>query len=334
MNITISAPGKLMLFGEHAVVYDRPCIVTAVDQRIRATVELMDEKMFVLDAPHVEVVDYRKRMDELGRGDLPKGTRFVEKAVKNFIDKYSFSSGVRVTTVSDFSSQFGFGSSSASVVCVLKALSELIGKKLDNKKLFDLAYHTVLDVQGKGSGFDVAAAIYGGTLYFVTGGKVIEPLDVKEIPLVVGYTGVKADTVALVASVSEKMKLQPTRVARIYDAIAKITDDAKVKILEGPASTRGESTRGVDWERVGKLMTFNQEYLRDLGVSSQKLEALIHAANEAGAYGAKLSGAGGGDCMMAIVEESKRKRVEDAIQSVGGQVIHVDNGAQGARIET
>jgi len=118
------------------------------------------------------------------------------------------------------------------------------------------------------------------------------------------------------------MKAQPERVNRIYDAIAKLVEDAKLKMLEG------------DWERVGKLMDFNKEYLRDLGVSSEKLEALIAAAKNAGALGAKLSGAGGGDCMIAIAPENKRVGVEEAITKVGGQVIHILPNAQGARIES
>lgn len=311
-----------MLFGEHAVVYNRPCAVTAVDQRMQATVEGAEEKVFSLDAPEVQITGYQKPMSELGKGEIPKGAKFVEVAVKNFIEKFPSSSGIKITTSSDFSSQFGFGSSSASTVCVLKALSEISGKKLDNKQLFDLAFKTILDVQGKGSGFDVAAAIWGGTLYFVTGGKVIEPLKINGMPLVIGYTGVKADTVTLMKEVAGKMSSQPERVDRIYDAIAKLVEEAKNKMIEG------------DWERVGGLMDFNQEYLRDLGVSSEKLEALISAAKGAGAWGAKLSGAGGGDCMIALVDEKKRKIVEDAITKAGGQVIHITPAAEGVRLET
>ncbi len=321
MNVTVSAPGKLMVFGEHAVVYNRPCLVTAVDQRMRARVELTDDKVFFLDAPEVKISGYARPIREVGMGEIPKGAKFVEIAVKNFIENYPSSSGIKVTTASDFSSQFGFGSSSASTVCVLRALSELTGKKLDNKQLFDLAYKTVLDVQGKGSGFDVAAALYGGTLYFVAGGKTITPVKLRDIPLVVGYTGVKADTVTLMREVGEKMKAQPERIDRIYDAIVKLVEDARIKMIEG------------DWERVGKLMDFNQEYLRDLGVSSEKLESLISSAKGAGAWGAKLSGAGGGDCMIALAPEDKKKAIESAIEIAGGQVIHILPHAQGARLE-
>src|SRR3990172_973466 len=111
-KITVSAPGKLMLLGEHAVVYGRPCIVTAVGQRMKATVELTDKPVFELNAPDVQVTNYQKPMKDLGKGGVPKGAKFVEVAIKNFGVRY----GVKVTTKSEFSSQFGFGSSSASTV--------------------------------------------------------------------------------------------------------------------------------------------------------------------------------------------------------------------------
>lgn len=284
-----------MLFGEHAVVYGRPCIVTAISERLTVC-----------------------------EGNPTGDTRFLDAAIALWGKP-----GMNVCATSSFSGAYGFGSSSAVTVAVLKFLRPTA----NNKELFDAAYKIVVGIQGKGSGFDVAAAIYGGTLYFVTGGKTIEPLKIQNMPLVIGYTGVKADTVALMNNVAEKMKAQPERVGRIFDAIAKLTNDAKIKMLEGPASTRGESTRGGDWDRVGRLMDFNQDYLRDLGVSSEKLEALISAAKSAGAYGAKLSGAGGGDCMIALVDEKKRKAVEDAIMQAGGQVIHIKPGAQGVRME-
>lgn len=320
--VSVSAPGKLMLFGEHAVVYNRPCIVTAVDQRFRVKVELTDGNNFELEAPDVGLSGYRKAMQDVAIGGVAKEARFVEWAVKNFTEKYTLKKSIKVSTKSDFSSAYGFGSSSASTVCVLKALSKLTGKKLDNRQLFKLAYKTVLDVQGKGSGFDVAAAIYGGTLYFTTAGKIIEPLDIQPPPLVVGYSGVKADTAAILSDTARKMEAQPERVNRLYDAIVKIVDEARQRMLEG------------DWKRVGKLMEFNQEYLRDLGVSTGKLEAMISAAKSNGAWGAKLSGAGGGDCMISVVPQEQKGAVEKAIADIGGQVIHIRTHSGGVRVES
>ncbi|MBI2329940.1 mevalonate kinase [Candidatus Daviesbacteria bacterium] len=332
-TITVSAPGKLMLLGEHAVVYGRPCIVTAVNQRMKATVELTDEPIFSLDAPDVQVTGYQKPMDQLGVGDpltplaqkdstsIPKGAKFVEIALYNFYNNYkgyTKKGGIRVTTKSEFSSQFGFGSSSASTVCVIKALSEITGANLDNKTVFDLSYKTVLDIQGKGSGFDVAAAIYGGTLYFKKGGEIIEPLNVDSLPLIVGYSGIKADTVTLMNQVLEKDQLV---VEGIYTDIGKLVEQAKPALLNK------------DWATLGKLMDDNQKLLSELGVSIPKLDQMISAATNAGAYGVKLSGAGGGDCMITLAPEDKIQAVKDGIAAAGGQVIEVGANVEGVKVE-
>jgi mevalonate kinase len=320
-KITVSAPGKLMLLGEHAVVYGRPCIVTAVGQRMKATVELINEPIFSLNAPDVAVTDYKKPMDQLGIGDIPKGAKFVEIAVKNFTEKYPLKGGLIVTTISEFSSQFGFGSSSASTVCVVKALSELTETKLDSKAIFDLAYKTVLDIQGKGSGFDVAAAVYGGTLYFVIGGKTIEPLKIDSLPLIVGYSGIKADTVTLVNQVLEKAKKYPEVIENIYDNIGKLVEQAKPTLLSK------------DLQGFGELMNINEGYLSALGVEGKKLADMIYGARDDGAYGAKLSGGGIGDCMIALAPENKVNSVKEGITAAGGQVIEVSANVEGARIE-
>ncbi len=325
-SITVSAPGKLMLFGEHAVVYGKPCIITAVGQRMKATVELIDEPIFQLDAPDVNVSGYKKPMAELGKGNTPKGARFVEMAIKNFITHARPGlvrlKGIKVTTKSEFNSQFGFGSSSASTVCVIKALSELTGAKLSNQAIFKLAYKTVLDIQGVASGFDVAAATFGGTIYYVIGGKVLQPLTLPSLPLIIGYSGIKADTVTLVNLVKEKAKKYPKVIDAIYNSIGFLVDQAKKALLKG------------DFETVGELMNFNQGYLSVLGVSSGKLESMIHAARDTGAYGAKLSGAGSGDCMIALAPQKTRKDVEKAIIKAGGQAINIKANVEGVRIES
>jgi mevalonate kinase len=320
-SITVSAPGKLMLFGEHAVVYNRPCLVTAVDQRMRATVSLLNGEEFLLDAPDVKVAGYKKSMKDLGKGEIPKGAKFVEIAVKNFVSKHGLHTGVKVNTKSEFSSLFGFGSSSASTVCIIKALSELTGAKLSQKEIFDFAYKTVLDIQGKGSGFDVAAAVYGGTLYFVTGGKVIKPLEIESLPLLVGYSGVKADTVVLMNQVKTLAEKYPKVIETIYDDIEELVELAKKAVLKS------------DWQTVGELMNINQGYLASLGVSTKKLADMIYAVRDAGGYGAKLSGAGGGDCIIALAPKEKKKAIEKAIASVGGEVILVKTNADGVRVE-
>ena len=304
MKVTASAPGKLMLFGEHAVVYGYPCLVTAVDQRLVVIIEETNNGKIVVDAPEV------------------KDTRFVDVAIAEAIKTWNIHhNGFRLTTKSDFSGKYGLGSSSAVTVATLKALASFYHMNVDSRVLFDVAYRVVVSVQGAGSGFDVASAIWGGTLYYEKMKLTIEPLQSTGMPLIVGYTGVKADTTSLIAEVAKKRQSEPQKVDRIFDAIAKLVEEAKEKMIEG------------DWERVGRLMDFNQEYLRDLGVSSEKLESLISAAKKAGAWGAKLSGAGGGDCMIALAPSDKKEAISMAIENAGGEVIDVKASAEGVRCE-
>lgn len=304
---TVSAPGKLMLMGEHAVVYGYPCIVTAVSERLQVSMEETTDGNISIDAPQV------------------KDTRFVNQAIIDGTNAWNIKhGGLRIKTQSNFSNCYGFGSSSAVTVATLFALTQEFRKNVTQKKLFDTAYKTVLSIQGVGSGFDVAAATYGSTLLYVKGGSTIDELpwnlNTNGVSLVVGYSGVKADTTTIVKEVAKKREEQRERVDRIFEAIGKLVVQAKAA---------GDTN---DWETVGKLMNFNQEYLRDLGVSTEKLEAMILAATKSGAYGAKLSGAGGGDCMIALVPKEKRIAVEQAITQSSGTLVSVQTGTEGVMV--
>lgn len=304
-TIATSAPGKLLLMGDHAVVYGGPCLVTAVSERMTVTLAESSDDGVHFVTPGVS------------------DTRFLTAALSVAREYWHAPlSKFTLEASSTFSGNYGLGSSAAVTVAALFAFAAYLGKRPGKEELFRLAYKVVLDVQRVGSGFDVASAIWGGTIWYEHLGKNIVPVLSRDMPLVVGFTGTKANTAAMVSDVAKKYDSQTERVTRIFTAIETLVSDAKKKIIEG------------DWERVGKLMEFNQEYLRDLGVSSEKLESLISAAKQAGAWGAKLSGAGGGDCMIALVSPEKKEQVEEAIQAVGGQVIHISPNAPGVRRES
>lgn len=322
MKVIASAPGKLMLYGEHAVVYGLPCIVTAVDQRVRVSVEPNGEGEIHVCSPNVGLDEYHKKIERLGKDDLPKSMAFVEMLVKRFYEKNGISEGIRISTESDFSTQFGFGSSAAVVSALVLALSEYFQVKMSKQELFEMAYQAVLDVQGVGSGFDVAASVYGGTLYYVTPGNVnvIESIYEGELPLVVGYTGIKADTPTIIRQVAELMRNEKW-VESVFGDIAELVNQAKNNFTK------------TNFDHLGKLMNRNQELLSTLNVSSRELDRLIAAAIDNGAFGAKLSGAGGGDCMIAFATEDRIDDVGKAIEKAGGVWMKVKTGAEGVRIE-
>jgi mevalonate kinase len=318
-QITASAPGKLMLLGEHAVVYGRPCLVTTVG-RWQATVAPTTDDLLHVTAPDVGLLDCAVSLAGPA-AEVPAGARFIVAAVQEFRQQHGGSGGLQVSTSSEFSSRYGLGSSAAVTVAVLQSLAARQGVPLPQAELFDLGRRAVWAVQGVGSGFDVAAAVYGGALYFAADGPTIEPLAVGELPLVVGYSGVKADTTTLVCAVAARRATAPQEIDRLFDASAALVEAGRRALLAG------------DFATLGSLFDQAQGLLVRLGVSTPRLEALIAAARGAGAWGAKLSGAGGGDCLIALVPAERRQAVEAAIVAAGGEVVAVRPGEPGARVE-
>ncbi|RJR15732.1 mevalonate kinase [Candidatus Microgenomates bacterium] len=304
-KVLVSAPGKLLLFSDHAVVYGKPCIVTAINQRLTVTISENNE-----GTTHFETGN--------------NGTRFVEAALIVGSKQLAVSrKGFTITTISEFSGKYGFGSSAAVTVATVKALSDFNNKSLTNDEFFSLSFAAVRKIQPKASGFDVAASVFGGTLWYE---KEKPPqalaVDWKDVALVVGYSGVKADTPTMVEQVAGLQAQNPQKFAKLLTAMEKLVEQAKQALVVK------------DWQRVGILMNYNQEYLRDLGVSTEKLEALISAAKHAGAFGAKLSGAGGGDSMIALVSNDKKEIVEKAITEAGGEVVSITPDEEGVRLES
>ena len=335
MRTAASAPGKLMLLGEHAVVYGRPCIVTAVGQRITVTVEETDDGLVHVSAPSLRAQDWVVSPSEIGAADPPASLSFLHAVMRCMAQRHGLPGGLRVQTHSSFSHELGLGSSAAVTIAATVALSEFVGWKLSKAALFSLGYEAVRAVQEIGSGFDLAASIHGGTLYFRPpsrsareidwgsrhSGPEIVSLSCGPLPLVVGYSGTKAGTVSLVRRVAQRRDRQPKLTVRIFDGMARLVEQGCEALL------------AQDWQQLGRAMSLSQSLLDALGVSTPKLAQLVGVAEEVGAYGAKLSGAGGGDCMIALVSDERRDAVTRAIEGAGGEVIPVRTGAPGVRGE-
>jgi mevalonate kinase len=321
-TITVSAPGKLMLLGEHSVVYNHPCIVTAVDSRVSVSIQKISKLEIELNAPEVKIENYTRELNKPQKvNNLPRGAQFVEAVLQIIYKKYGVNSGVSISTKNGFSSKYGLGSSSAVSVCVAKGLSELFNLNLSNKELFEIAYQAVLDVQKVGSGFDIAAAIWGGTLYFQTGDRIIKPLQVKGIPLVVVFSGIKADTATIVKALAKKRNKNQNQIDQKFAQITQLVEEGKQAILDK------------NWPELGNIMNQNEKILQSLGVSTTKLNTLCSSSIKAGADGAKISGSGGGDCIIALVSNGQRHLVEQAVTVADGALVPVNTGAQGVKVD-
>jgi mevalonate kinase len=322
MPITASAPGKLMLLGDHAVVYRYPCLVTAVDLRVRVSVEKIDQPEILIETP---VLREQKKIYSLALNDLmslvdyDKQTAFVTAAVQQVFTKFNLKQGLKISTGGPPNS-FGLGSSSAATVATVFALGHLFSLQLGKRQIFDLAYSAVLAVQKIGSGFDIASAVYGGTLYYKLG-ETIDPLPVSSFPILIGYSGEKVSTTNLVQAVSKLRERNKSMVDGIFRIIGEIVEQARIHLEKE------------NWAAFGELMNIDQGLLEALGVSTFSLEKPIYAAREHGAYGAKLSGAGGGDCMFALVDRERRQAVKKAMIFAGTEIVPWATNAEGVRLE-
>lgn len=308
-----------MLLGDHAVVYDHPCIVTAVNQRLYVETERQRKLSLILCAPDLGLQKYEKSLETLGTGPLPKPVQFIESVYKRFLEKHPQTSGVAVQTRSDFSSTFGFGSSSAVSTAFAFSLFKLYEIPFTEKELFELCYQAVIDVQGVGSGFDIASAIWGGTILYKRGASVLEKLSIQNLPLIVVYTGIKADTPTIVRQVGEQYKQDSVAIEKLF------TQNEKDVIAGKDALEKG------DWNVLGKIFSHSQKLLEKLHVSSDSIQKACSLLNKSGCLGAKLSGAGIGDCVLGVATPETLAKIKKDFSSF--KVMDIELQAEGVRLE-
>jgi mevalonate kinase len=325
MGVVASAPGKVILFGEHFVVYGEPAIVLAIDKRAYAKAEKNNDKNLRIVSTDLNISGFfRNGVFRIEQGDAKEARiRFepVKHAVDRILEKHNGTTGLTVEINSTVPVGAGLGSSAAVAAAVTTAVAELLEVKLSKEDVFRITYEAERTVHGTPSGIDPAIATFGGTLLFQmdTG---FRSLDVKtEIPLVIGDTGVERSTKALV----EKVRNLAEKYPQILDPIRRAAREITLRATD--------ALKEKDLETIGELMNMNHALLYGLGVSDESLEWLINGARKGGALGAKLTGAGGGGCMIALAREEKLERVMEAIQRAGGKPFIARKTDEGVRIE-
>lgn len=325
MGVVASAPAKIILFGEHFVVYGEPAIVLAIDRRAYATVDLNDDKSLQVQSSNLKLKGcFKDGMFKVEQGDAREArSRFepVRLAVEKVLAKYGANIGLNVEINSTVPVAAGLGSSAAVVAAVTAGVGALLKVKMSKEDVFAIALEAEKTVHGTPSGVDPAIATYGGSILFQTDTG-FKPLEVKaQIPLVIGDTGVERYT-----------RIQVEKVRRIADNYPQVMEPLRKAARE--IVLRGiDALKENDLDTLGELMNINQALLYGIGVSDESLEWLINAARKAGALGAKLTGAGGGGCMIALANDEKLGTVQDAIMRAGGRPFMARKTDEGVKIE-
>lgn len=296
---TSSAPGKIILFGEHAVVYGRPALAVPVTQ-VHADVEIASSSRpgIWIHAPDIHL---HSDLDSLP-SDHP-----IASVIHNFLFLARVSPfpplDIKISSTIPVAS--GLGSGAAVTVALVRALSAHLGHPMTDEEINAFAFEIEKLHHGTPSGIDNTVVTYARPVYFVKG-QPIETFSVgKPFTIVIGDTGIPAPTRESVADVRKLWEADNERWDGIFDNIGEIVEQAKRAIESGK------------WKELGGLMDRNHVLLQEMTVSSPELDKLVSAAREAGALGAKMSGGGRGGNMIAICEVSDVETISSALLRAG-----------------
>lgn len=306
----VRAFGKVILLGEHAVVYGYPAIAAALDRGVTAqghasrAAGAVDELLIAPWGVRTEPDDAPDAGPSLGRA-------FAEVLATYPADRRR----VRVEAEVAIPGGGGLGCSAALGVAVVRAIDEALGetRSLDEDIARSLLWERVF--HGSPSGVDNTMAAAGGLALFTKGAPLERLRARRTLRLVVGDTGEASATRAMVDSVARQHTQVPAKTARTFEAIDALVRNGKLAI------------EGGDLRGLGQLMELNQFLLAGLLLSTPKLEVMCAAARAAGALGAKLTGGGGGGCMIALcADDATAERVREAVAAVGRDAFIVRAG--------
>jgi mevalonate kinase len=289
-----TAHGKVILFGEHAVVYGVPALAVGIDRGAWAEAQPISDASSVMyvrgwDVTVNDVKDEESQPLARAFHGVLAATRDAQRAAG-----VAPLGAVSVEAEADLPPGGGLGCSAALGVAVARALdpsapSEAIAARVD---VWERVFH------GNPSGIDAAVSSLGGCVQFTRSAEGAPEIERVRVPvslhLCVGHSGQSSSTKSMVESVARMKERRPETTQRTFDAIHTLVKNARLAISDG------------DLRAIGQLLDLNQMLLSGLFVSTPEIEQMCGTARGAGALGAKLTGAGGGGCVVALVENPAR----------------------------
>lgn len=268
--------GKIILLGEHAVVHGYPAIAVGIERGVHAEALAAERDVLRLDP-----WDLTLEPD-------PDGAEPLARAFSAVLESYEDRPPLEVHATAELPAGAGLGCSAAIGVAVLDAVDEALGRMRSRAELGEAALVWEEVFHGNPSGVDNTMSAVGGVALFVRGEPLRPIRSNKPLHLVVGYSGESSSTKEMVASVRRQLQNDPERVKKTFSAIETLVRNAKLAIEAG------------DLVALGQLLDLNHSLLSSLMLCTTKLDAMCRTARDAGALGAKITGAGGGGCMFAL----------------------------------
>ncbi|CAJ1938978.1 unnamed protein product [Cylindrotheca closterium] len=304
------AYGKLILFGEHFVVYHVPALVGAVAASTTCALEVVEGG----SDEGVEIIDNRPAVPNYKVKKADEGKQAVDLVLKHFAvqDKLDGKSSLKLTFGGDLCCVSGIGASAAQTVSLSRAIDQTFKLNSTEEEINQGGYEGEKGYHGTPSGIDNTAATYGGLLKFqrTEADPIFTKKEIKEpIRIVYASTGITASTTEVVGDVRSKKEADPAwfdKLLEQYKALVKKAEDA---MDQG------------DIPLLGSLMNENHKLCQELTVSCAELDQLVETARSAGAIGAKMSGTGRGGLMLCLTPtEEIQNKVFEALEKSAPQV--------------
>ncbi len=297
-----TAAGKVILLGEHAVVYGKHALAVPIPGAVTATVR--EAASLTLDVPDWGLTR-----------DIARGGGGVEAAVYCILDNLGIGRGEFAIRVrSALPRGMGLGSSAAFAVAIVRAFDKLLGLSLGDDRVNEIAFDCEKLAHGTPSGVDNTLATFARPMLYRKRETIeVEPIELAGAPPIVIACGHQPGvTHEQVAGVRARFEARPDAFGAIFDQVDALSVAGAEALAAG------------DYTALGQLMNICQGLLNALGVSTPELERMVDIARRAGAEGAKLTGAGGGGSIVAICP-GKAEQVAAALRSAGYTTIDPDN---------
>lgn len=318
-----SAPGKIILFGEHAVVYGRPALAVPVTQ-IHADVDVADSSRagIWIDAPGIDLhAELNTLPSDHPLAAVIHNFFFLSRTSPSPYGRRVRGEGrfpdLQIQISSTIPVASGLGSGAAVTVALTRALSTHLDFAMDDEQVNAFAYDIEKLHHGTPSGIDNTVITYAKPVYFIkhppspgrrgAGGEVETFTVGVPFTIVIGDTGITAPTKESVGDVRKLWQTEPEKWEPVFDEVGKIAREARNAIERGT------------WNTLGELMNHNHRLLREMTVSSPELDRLVSSACKAGAFGAKMSGGGRGGNMIALVMPEMAEVVANALKGSGAR---------------
>ena len=302
-----SAPAKVILFGEHFVVYGKPALLAAIDRRTVVNARLLDERKVSIESDIGAYAEYSKSGIRVLKGNRTAKSVLdpINDAIKRAMEAHHDDVGVGVILKSKIPHGIGLGSSAASCVASIAAVSSIFDKR-DKQWVCDTAIESERIIHKNSSGADCYVSTFGGIMRYSKNDGFRKIVAKKPLRLVVSNTGIRHSTGMLVEGVGKFREANPAKFKDLAEQAEEISGNALHAIRVGNIA------------KLGQLMIQNQQLLEQIGVSHRRAKSLVNLNLKAGAVGAKITGAGGGGAVIALAASNEEgARIAAAVRKAG-----------------